>query len=98
MDPAAMKQRLIDSLQLTGVQADSVVDIQQEYRPKMRDIFMDQSLSQDEKRSKISAINDERNKRIKAVLGDGLFQKYQDFEQRNRQQRGQGMRGGGNNN
>jgi hypothetical protein len=98
MDPAVMKQRLIDSLQLTGVQADSVVAIQQEYRPKMREIFMDQSMSQDDKRAKLAEINEERNKRIKAILGDDLFKKYQDFEQRNRPQRGMGMRGGGNDN
>lgn len=98
MDPAAMKQRLIDSLQLTSLQADSVVAIQQEYRPKMRDVFMDQSMTQDDKRAKIAGINEERNQRIKAVLGDGLFRKFQEYEQRNRQQRGMRMqRSGGNN-
>jgi hypothetical protein len=96
MDPAVLKQKLIDSLQLTGVQADSVVAIGQEFRPKMRDIFMDQSLSQDDKRAKLGDLNDQRNKRIKTVLGDDLFKKYQDWEARNRPQRGQGMRGGGN--
>jgi hypothetical protein len=90
MDPAAMKQTLIDSLHLTGVQADSVVGISQEYRSKMRDIFMDQSLSQDDKRAKMAPLNDERNKRIKAVLGDELFKQYQAWEQRNRPQRRMG--------
>src|SRR5580698_9223502 len=98
MDPAAMKQKLIDSLQLTGVQADSVVAIGQEFRPKMRDIFMDQSLSQDDKRAKMGDLNQQRNKRIQAVLGDDLFKKYQAWEERNRPQRGGGMRGGGNGN
>jgi hypothetical protein len=96
MDPAAMKQKLIDSLQLTNVQADSVVAISQEFRPKMRDIFMDQSLSQDDKRAKMGDLNDQRNKRIKAVLGDDLFKKYQAYEERNRPQRGGGGRGNGN--
>lgn len=95
MDPAVLKQRLIDSLQLSGVQADSVVAIGQEFRPKMRDIFMDQSLSQDDKRSKMAELNQQRNKRIQAVLGDDLFKKYQAWEERNRPQRGGGggMRG-----
>jgi hypothetical protein len=96
MDPAAMKQKLIDSLQLTGVQADSVVAIGQEFRPKMRDIFMDQSLSQDDKRAKLGDLNKIRNARIQAVLGDDLFKKYQAMEERMRMQRGGGMRGGGN--
>jgi len=95
MDPAALKQKLIDSVHLSGVQADSVVAIGQEFRPKMRDIFMDQSLSQDDKRAKMGEINQQRNKRIQAVLGDDLFKKYQEWEERNRPQRGGGggMRG-----
>ena len=90
---AAMKQKLIDDLKLTGVQADSVVAIQQEFRPRMRDIMMDQSLSQDDKKAKIAPINDQRDKRIQAVLGDDLFKKYQDWYAKNRPQRG----GGGGN-
>ncbi|HXB45296.1 MAG TPA: hypothetical protein VNV85_14625 [Puia sp.] len=90
MDPAVLKQKLIDSLQLSGLQADSVVAIGQEFRPRMREIFMDQSLSQDDKRSKMGELNQQRNKRIRAVLGDDLFKKYQEWEQRNRPQRSGG--------
>ncbi len=97
MDPAAMKQRLIDSVQLTSVQADSVVAINQEFRGKMRDIFSDQSLSQDDKRAKMTDLNAVRDDRIKAFLGDELFKKYHDYEVRNRPQRMRGG-GGGNNN
>jgi predicted transglutaminase-like cysteine proteinase len=91
---AAMKQKLMDDLKLTSVQADSVVAIGQEFRPKMREIFMDQSMSQDDKKAKLDDINSQRNKRIQAVLGDDLFKKYQDWEVKNRPQRGGG--GGGN--
>jgi len=94
MDPAAMKQKLKDDLKLTDVQADSVVAISQEFRPKMRDIFMDQTLSQDDKTAKIKDIRDQQNKRVQAVLGDDLFKKYQDWQAKNRPQRGAG--GGGN--
>ncbi len=95
MDPAVLKQKLIDSLRLSGVQADSVLAISQEFRPKMRDIRSDQTLSEDDKRSKIGELNTQRNKRIQAVLGDDLFKKYQEWEERNRPQRGGGggMRG-----
>ena len=87
---AAMKQKLIDELKFTDVQADSVVAIGQEFRPKMRDIFMDQSMSQDDKKAKMDEINAQRNKRIQAVLGDDLFKKYQEWEAKNRAQRGGG--------
>ncbi len=91
---AAMKQKLKDDLKLTDVQADSVVAIQQEFRPKMREVFQDQAMSQDDKKAKLQTINDQANKRIQAVLGDDLFKKYQDWWQKNRPQRGGG--GGGN--
>src|SRR5579863_9855 len=97
-DPAArkeaMKQKLKDDLKLTDVQADSVSSIQQEFRPQMREVFMDQSLSRDDKRTKIEAINAQADKRIQAVLGDDLFKKYKDWQEKNRPQRGSG--GGGN--
>ena len=97
MDPAAMKQRLIDSAQLTSAQADSVLAIGQEYRPKMRDIFSDQSMSQDDKRAKMAELNEQRNKRLQTALGDDAFKKYQDYEQKMRAQRGRGRGFGGGN-
>ncbi|HLK27746.1 MAG TPA: hypothetical protein VKT28_04145 [Puia sp.] len=96
MDPAVMKQRLIDSLQLSGVQADSVIAIGREFAPKMREIRMDQGMSEDDKKAKMKDISDVRNKRIQAVLGDDLYKKYHEWEERMRAQRG-GMRGGNNN-
>ena len=90
---AAMKQKLKDELKFTDVQADSVVAISQEFRPRMRDIFMDQSASQDDKKAKLDALVAERNKRIQPILSDDLFKKYQDWEVKNRPQRGGGGRG-----
>ena len=92
---AEMKQKLKDDLKLTDVQADSVSAIQQEFMPQRREIFMDQSLSRDDKKTKLDAINDQANKRLQAALGDDLFKKYQDWMQKNRPQRG-GRGGGGN--
>jgi predicted transglutaminase-like cysteine proteinase len=87
---AEMKQKMKDDLKLTDVQADSVSAINQEFMPKRREIFMDQSLSQDDKKTKLDAISEQSNKRIQAVLGDDLFKKYQDWWQKNRPQRGGG--------
>ncbi len=89
-DPASraaqMKQKLITELKMTDVQADSVVAINTSYRPQMRDIFQDQTLSQDEKKAKMKAITDQADKRIQPVLGDPLFKQYQEWRAKNMQQ------------
>jgi len=89
---AEMKQKMKTDLKLTDAQSDSISNIQQEFMPKRREIYMDQTLSQDEKKAKMQPINDQANKRIQAVLGDDLFKKYQDWIEKNRPQR---MGGGG---
>ncbi len=85
---AEMKQRLKTDLKLTDVQADSVVAINQEFMPQRRDIYMDQSLSEDDKKAKMKMITDQSDKRIQAVLGDDLFKQYQDWRTKNMQRRG----------
>ena len=95
-DTAAMRQRqeamikkMTDDLKLTPVQVDSLNAIQKDFQPKMREIFMDQSLSREDRMAKMQPLNDERNKRIQAVLGDDLYKKYQQWMQDNRPQRRQ---------
>ncbi len=94
-DPAAreaeMKQKLKTDLKLTDVQADSVVAINHEFMPQRRAVFQDQSLSQDEKRAKMTEITGQADKRIQAVLGDDLFKQYQDW--RKKQMEGMRRRG-----
>ena len=94
-DTAAMRQRqeammkkMQDDLKLTPVQVDSLTAIQKDFQPRMRDIFMDQSMSREDKMAKIQPLNEERNKRIQTVLGDDLYKKYQQWMQDNRPQRG----------
>ena len=93
---AAMKQKMKDDLKLTDSQADSVSAIHQEFRPRMKEIYTDQSLSEDDKKAKLAAINEQANKRIQSVLGDDLYKKYQDWWSKNRPQRGSGGNGAGN--
>jgi hypothetical protein len=95
-DTAAMRQRqeammkkMTDDLKLTPVQVDSLTAIQKDFQPRMREIFMDQSLSREDRRAKMEPLNEERNKRIQAVLGDDLYKKYQQWMQDNRPQRRQ---------
>lgn len=103
MDTAAMRQRqeqmmqkMSADLKLSPAQVDSMNAINKEFQPKMREIFMDQSASQDDRREKITALREARDKRVQAVLGDDLFKKYQDWMQANRPQRGGGGGRGGN--
>ena len=96
-DTAAMRQRqeaqmkkLQEDLKLTPVQVDSLTAIQKEFQPRMREIFMDQSLSREDRMAKMQPLNEERNKRIQGVLGDDLYKKYQQWMEDNRPQRGMG--------
>lgn len=100
-DTAAMRQRqeqqvakMKDDLKLTQAQADSLNAINRDYSPKMREIFSDQSMSQDDRRAKMMSIRQEQMKRIEAALGAETAKKVQDWMQANRPQRGGG--GGGN--
>lgn len=95
----AMKQRLKDSLQLSDTKADSVIAVLQEFQPKQREIFMDQSLSQDDKMTKIKDLNTQRKEKLKTVLTDDQITKYEAMEQRIREQmrQGGGRRPGGGN-
>lgn len=102
MDTAAMRQRMEtrlqkmkDDLKLTPVQVDSMRAIQTDQSKQMRDIFMDQSASREDRMAKMQPIREAANKRIEAVLGADLYKKYQDWEAANRPQR-MGGGGGGN--
>ena len=90
-DPAAraaeMKQKLKTDLKMTDIQADSVVAINQEFSPQRRAIYQDQSLSSDDKKSKMKEISDQADQRLQATLGDDLFKQYQDWRMKNMQQR-----------
>jgi len=71
---ARMKERL-KPLGLTDVQADSVVAISNDFSPKSREIFMDQTMSQDDKQAKLKTIMDARNERLKKALPGDLASK-----------------------
>ncbi|BAV08613.1 hypothetical protein SAMN05421788_10174 [Filimonas lacunae] len=89
------KQRLKDSLQLSDDKADKVVAIQEEFMPKQREIFMDQSLDKDAKQAKLKELNEEQKKKLKTVLTDDELAKFEAYQERNRGRRGPGGPGGG---
>ena len=91
-----LKQYLKDSLQLSDALTDSVMAIRMEYMPKMREIFMDQSLSQADKESKLGDIRTQMHARYKtAGLTDDQVNKLADKEQRMREQMRNRMNNGG---
>jgi len=73
-------------LKMTEVQADSVMAISMSYMPQRREIFQDQSLSSDEKMTKMKGITDQVDKRLQPILGDSLLKQYQDWRAKNMQQ------------
>ena len=85
-----MKQMLKDSLQLTDVQIDSVTAIQQAYQPQMREIFMDQSLSRDEKMAKMMPFRDSIKARLTPILTPDQLTKLDAMEQNMRRRMPQG--------
>ncbi len=91
------KKQLKDSLQLDDTKADKVIAIQSEFMPQQRTIWMDQSLSEDDKKAKLKDLNDQMKTKLKTVLSDDEIAKYEAM-QRNRMMRGGGRRGGGGGN
>lgn len=89
------KQMLKDSIGLSDVQVDSVMAIRQEFQPQMRDIFMDQSMSQDDKRAKIAEVNQQMKARYKGTLTDEQIAKLDAMQQR-MMERMRNRGGGGN--
>lgn len=93
------KQLLKDSVQLSDEKIEKVLAVQDEFRPKQREIFMDQSLDQAAKEAKLKALQEEQKKKLKGVLTDEEAAKLEAFQERNRGRMGpgggRGGRGGG---
>jgi len=95
-----MRQMYKDSLQLTDVQIDSVMAVQQDLRPQMRAIFQDQSMSQDDKMAKMKTLNDQADVRYAKFLSADQIAKLHAMQERMRarmrNRQGGGGGGGGN--
>lgn len=92
-----MKQALKDSIGLTDVQIDSVMAVRQDYQPQMREIFMDQSGSADDKKAKMADLNLKMRARYKGFLSDDQVTKLEAYQQRQMERmRNRGGGGGGN--
>ena len=65
-----MKQRLKDEIKLTDVQIDSVMAIQGDMQVKNRQIRMDESMNEDQKKTKMDVNMAERKARLKNSLSE----------------------------
>jgi LmbE family N-acetylglucosaminyl deacetylase len=63
----AWKSYLKDTVKLSDALSDSVMAIRSDFRPQMRDIFMDQSSSADDKRTKMEALRSQMDVRYKSA-------------------------------
>lgn len=79
----ANKAFLKDSVQLSDVLVDSVTAIRTQYQPQMRQIFMDQSASMDDKQAKLQTLRTAMEARYKAAgVTDAQVQQMRDHENR----------------
>ena len=97
-DPAAraaqMKERLKTTLGLTDVQADSVMAIQNDLRPKQMAL---RSASEADRPAMMAEINSIRNKRLEAALPKDVAKKVEDMYAQQRPGGGRPPGGGGGN-
>lgn len=96
-NPAQRKEMYIknlkDSVQLNDEKANKVADILEESNGKRREIFQDQSSDRDAKMAKMKELQDEANKKVKGVLTDEEYTRYENW-QKNQMGRMRGMGGG----
>ena len=97
------KEYLKDSVKLSDALTDSVMAIRMQYRPQMRDIFMDKATTMADKQTKMQGMRTEIESRYKAAgLSDDQVQaihNHDDAMMAKMQKRmGDNSNGGGGNN
>ncbi|HEV7330020.1 MAG TPA: hypothetical protein VGN63_03185 [Flavisolibacter sp.] len=103
-DPQQMRQRmiervkpqLIEKTKITDAEADKVLDIYIATQPQRREIRMDQSMSDEDKAKKMTAVEEEAGKKYKAIpLTDEKLKAVNEFFEDMRKNM-QNRRNGGN--
>ena len=81
------RQYLKDSVHLSDVMSDSVMAVRMQYMPQMREIFMDQSTSADDKQTKMQNLRTQMEARYKTIgLTDEQITMIREHDQRMREQ------------
>ena len=87
---------LKDSVQLSDALSDTVINVRSSYQPQMREIFMDQSASMDDKQAKMQALRSQMDVRYKSAgLTDDQITAIHKHEDWMRQQMMSRMNNGG---
>jgi hypothetical protein len=76
---AQIKQGLKEEVKLTDDQIVSVMAIEDEYRPKLRAIRTDSSLSDNDKKTKMKALTEEKRGKVEAAVGKEIAEKVEAF-------------------
>jgi periplasmic protein CpxP/Spy len=84
MDPNRQLEHMTKQLDLTADQQNQIKPVLMDRQQKLQALFQDQSVSQDDRRAKARAINEESNSKIQAVLNDQQKQKFAEMQQRMR--------------
>ena len=88
-----IKHYLVDSLNVSATNADSVIAISQRSMMQLRPIIQDQSLSQDEKKDKVKPIREAAKAEMKKYLTADQMEKLEQKQMEWRQNRGGGNGG-----
>ncbi len=95
MDPDQQLAHMTRALDLTSGQQSQIRPILLDRQQKTQALWQNQSLSREDRRSQMLAIQQDTQSRIEGVLNDQQKQKYEAMQQRMREHR-RGMMGGGN--
>ncbi|MEP7318804.1 MAG: hypothetical protein ABI921_08675 [Panacibacter sp.] len=79
-DRAAFKQTVKDSLKITDAIADSVIAIQQKYRPQIMELRKNKTLSEDDKKAKTGALKTQQKTDLKRILTTEQLSKLEAIE------------------
>src|SRR5271163_741408 len=82
MNPEAQLQHLTKHLDLTAEQQAQIRPILESRDQQAKQLWQDQSLSQQDRHSKMMAIHQDSNAKIEAVLNDTQKQKYEAMQER----------------
>ena len=75
-------ERLTTQLSLTDEQKPKVEAVLKESSKKRQEIFSDSSIDRSQMREKMQPIMEEQNKKLKAILTEDQYKKYQDMQQK----------------
>jgi Spy/CpxP family protein refolding chaperone len=84
MDPDKQLQHLTKELDLTTDQQSQIKPVLVDRQQKLQALFQDQSVSQDDRRTRARSIIGDSNSKIEAVLNDQQKQKFEAMQQRMR--------------